>query len=88
LKGYKPIIYFNQIEKVLDIEGYQIPLLEVKILYVYNNEFGNHLVGFNCNNSSCIYNSKGKKSLAFSVPFISKQKCYEFIDLINKIKAL
>lgn len=79
-----PTIYFNKIEKILDIDGWQIPLQEVKISYTYEAKFQNHCVSFDCRGHDCIFES-GEYHSGFSAPFISKQKCYEFIELINQL---
>jgi hypothetical protein len=84
--GKNPIIYYNRGDKILDIDGYQTPLLEVKATYYYFNETSNDCVSFDCRSNDCVINPGGQKCSDFFVPFLNKKYCYDFIELINQLK--
>lgn len=83
--GNNPTIYFNKVEKIIDIDGYQIPLQEVKTVY-YMTENGANCVSFDCRNDNCIVKPSGNLQIGFAIPFLSKSNCYAFIELINQLK--
>lgn len=80
------VIYFNKVDNVLDIDGIQIPLKEVKTAYYYSKQASNHCVSFDCKNEDCIIDQQGQNHTGFAAPFISKQKCYEFMELVSQLK--
>jgi hypothetical protein len=83
--GNNPIIFYNDVEKILDIDGTQIPLFDVKTTY-YVNETGNHCVSFDCKNEDCISKPEGNVQTGFAIPFLTKKNCYDFISIINQLK--
>lgn len=85
--GKNSIVYYNKVDKILDIDGFQIPLLEVKTSYYYSKQQSNHCVSFDCRNENdCVMDPQGYGNTGFAAPFINKQKCYEFIELISQLK--
>lgn len=84
--GKNSVIYYNKVDKVLDIDGFQIPLQEVKTTYYYSKKLYNHCVSFDCRNEDCIIDPQGQNHSGFSAPFISKEKCYKFMELISQLK--
>jgi len=83
--GRNSVIYFNKVEKIIDIDGYQISLQDVKTTY-YFSESMNHCVSFDCKGVDCILQPNGSDARGFAIPFLSKKNCYDFIDLINQLK--
>lgn len=85
--GKKAVVYFNKVDEILDIDGHQIPLQEVKTTYYYSKDFRNHCVSFNCISGDCIINPQGEyMDGGFAAPFLNKKYCYEFMELINQLK--
>ena len=83
-------IYFNRNEKAVDIIGYLIPILKVKIKYTESDFIPNakHFVEFICETEGCILKSQEKDSEqtnSFGVPFGSKQDCYDFINALAEL---
>jgi hypothetical protein len=86
--GTNATIYFNNSEKIIDIDGYQIPLLDTKCFYRYSSDFNLNVVSFECfDENECVTFLNGSTS-RFSTAFTSKKSCYSFIDLIAKLKRL
>lgn len=83
--GNNPIIYYNKVEKIIDIDGYQIPLQEVKTTY-YISQTYNQCVSFDCKLNDCITKPDGDIQTGFAIPFLTKKNCYDFIELINQLK--
>ena len=82
-------IYFNRNEKAIEIIGYLIPVLEVKIKYTESDRKAKHFVEFICETNGCILPSDdkdNKQSDSFGVPFGSKQDCYDFINVLAELK--
>lgn len=82
-------IYFNKSEKGIDIYDRLIPLNKVKITYLNSSlsPKAKHFVKFDCIDGNCIFNSKDNQEISsFSIPFASKQNCYEFIEAIAELK--
>lgn len=82
-------IFYNRSENILELDGYQIPLDEVKIVYNYNNSLPGyyHFVKYQCRRgSNCIKSMNGEYVSGLSVPLRSKTACYEFINLISNLK--
>jgi len=84
--GKKAIIYFNKVERILDIDNRLIPLLEVKTTYYYSKEFNKYCVNFECKENDCVSTPNEGYVGGFAIPFMNKQKCYELIELINQLK--
>ena len=83
--------FYNKAEKILEFGGFQIPFMDVKIVYKFNDEFFDYsdFVNFNCNyDKNCIVDSNNQGSIGLSIPFNSKTKCYEFINLISELREL
>ena len=83
--GNNPTIYYNKLEKIIDIDGYQIPLQEVKTTY-YVSQTGHKCVSFDCRLDDCIVKPTGGLQTGFAIPFLTKSNCYSFIELINQLK--
>lgn len=84
-------IYFNRNEKAVDIIGYLIPILKVKIKYTEADRKAKHFVEFICETDGCILKSQDNDSNetnSFGVPFGSKQDCYDFINLLAELKEV
>ncbi len=82
-------IFFNRSEKAIEIVDYLIPLSDVTVKYSYieKSTHTKHFVEFNCRDGNCIYLSKIQENKSgLSVPFLSKQACYDFIDAIANLK--
>ena len=84
--GKKAIIYYNKVDKILDIDNYLIPLLEVKTTYYFSKQFNKHCVKFDCKENDCVSTPDDRYVSGFSIPFMNKQKCYELIELISQLK--
>lgn len=84
--GENFVIYFNNADKILDIEGYQIPLLEVKTAYSLSKIADGHYVSFDCKSEDCIKYPNGGYGVGFSMAFLTKKNCYDFIELISQLK--
>ena len=70
--GQTPTIYYNKIEHIIDIDGYQIPLQEVKITYsLYQKSIDR--VSFDSKLEDCITNPDGNIQTGFSIPFLTKK---------------
>jgi hypothetical protein len=78
-------VYFNKADKIIDIDGFQLPLQEVKTAY-YLIQSTKHGVSFDCKGTNCITDPKGKAIDWFAIAFFSKQNCYDFIDLVSQLK--
>ena len=78
-------IFFNKADKIIDIDGFQLPLQEVKTAY-YLIQSVRHGVSFDCKRTHCIRDPKGKSIDWFAIAFFSKQNCYDFIELISQLK--
>lgn len=83
--GNNPTIYYNKVKKIIDIDGYQIPLQEVKTTF-YISQTYNECVSFNCKLKDCITKPDGDMQTRFAIPFLTKRNCYDFIELINRLK--
>jgi hypothetical protein len=84
-------VYLNRDEKILDIEGYQIPLVETKVVYEAKSRTyeGVKIIGnvyFKCENSCITNGEENLTGVAFS--FKSKDGAYKFIDLIYKLEKI
>jgi hypothetical protein len=79
------VVFFNKADKIIDIDGFQLPLLDVKTAY-YLIQSSKHGVSFDCKGTNCITDPKGKSIDWFAIAFFSKQNCYDFIDLISQLK--
>ena len=86
LSGKNPVIYFNNVDKIIDIDGYRIPLNEVKTTYNYHQTSYGHCVDFDCRSGNCITQADGSGAIGFAVAFKTKKNCYDFIDLISQLK--
>lgn len=83
--------FFNRAEKIVELDGYQIPIMKVEIIYMYNDQQVKykHFVEFSCENDvNCITANDNTKMFGFSIPFSSKAKCYEFINLLSDLREL
>ena len=63
--------------------------MEVKAIYQFNDEFFDYhnFVYLNCKyDDKCIIGPDNIGTLGFSIPFASKTKCYEFINLISELR--
>lgn len=73
---------YNRAEKMLNSGDANIPIKDVKILYVEIQ--GSHIVTFNC--QGCILsldeNNRTEYLNGIGIEFNSKDECYEFIDLL------
>ncbi len=82
-------IFYNNSENIIELDGYQIPLNEVKVVYNYNDSLPGfyHFVYYECKqDKNCIKSKNDEYVFGFSVPFRSKEACYEFINLISNLK--
>lgn len=84
LRNSNPVIYFNKIEKIIEIEGMEIPISDVKVFY-QPSESGNHYVTFKCYGGPCIARQSIRNVSDASLPFLNKGNCYDFINLIYKL---
>lgn len=84
--GNKSIIYYNKVDKILDIDNHLTPLLEVKTTYYFSKEFNKHCVKFDCKENDCVSTPNDGYISGFSIPLMNKQKCYELIELISQLK--
>lgn len=84
--GKKAIIYYNKVDRILDIDNRLVPLLEVKTTYYFSKEFNKHCVTFHCKENDCVSTPNEGYVRGFSIPFMNKQKCYELIELISQLK--
>jgi hypothetical protein len=88
-------IYINVQSQILEIDSkygsYQIPYNKVLTLYKINNDIKvipfKHSVNFNCkNDESCIYQTEDDKYIiGLTIPILTKDDCYKFINLISKL---
>ncbi len=78
-------IFFNKADTIIDIDGFQLPLQEVKTAY-YLIQSVKPGVSFDCKGTNCITDPKGKSIDWFAIAFFSKQNCYDFIELISQLK--
>lgn len=87
-------VFLNQQEKILDIDGSQIPIQITKEIYEPHIDKKLNIVGrvsFECGsgkkNDNCIYFSKENKfGAGVGFAFKSKKGAYLFIDLIYQLK--
>lgn len=85
--GKNTIVYYNRVDKILDIDNIKIPLLEVKTTYFFIKESEDHCVSFDCKESKeCIIGQDEENILGFMAPFKTKKQCYDFISLIDELK--
>tara|TARA_R110002049_G_scaffold309088_1_gene516702 strand:+ start:2019 stop:2414 length:396 start_codon:yes stop_codon:yes gene_type:complete len=82
-------VYYNKAEKILEFDGYQVPFMDIKAVYRFNDEYYNFsdFVYFECKyENKCIIDPKNNGHLGFSIPFASKSKSYQFINLISELR--
>ncbi|MBO0340947.1 hypothetical protein [Flagellimonas profundi] len=82
-------VFFNKVERILELDGYQIPFLDVKVNYVFNDTYPEYsdYVHFECEyNNECMIDPTNKNAVGFYVPFASKDKSYQFINLIAELR--
>lgn len=85
--GKNTVVYYNKVDKILDIDNIKIPLLEVKITYFFVKNSEDHCVSFECKESTeCIVGQDEETILGFMAPFKTKKQCYDFISLIDELK--
>lgn len=82
----KAEVYYNASDKIIDIDGFQIPLLEVKPFYLFDEKRNRHVVNFVCNTGECITDSEMHKVIGMGLAFTSKKICYDFIAAISDLK--
>ena len=79
-------VFYNIKEELLDIDGAQIPLREVKVFYK-TCLIDRNCVSFGClESNNCILNSNGEIHTGFGIAFLTKKNCYDFIELVNQLK--
>lgn len=83
--GTKPSVFYNKAENIIDIDNYQVPVDDVKTTY-FLTDTKDHCVSFDCKHGHCITSTEDGKLEGFAIPFLSKQNCYDFIELINQLK--
>lgn len=85
-------IFFNKSEKSLDIINKLVPLTKVEVRYRYSEMIPGvkHFVQFICHDdANCIFDSKKiEYNNSLSVPFYSKEACYNFIEAVADLKEL
>jgi hypothetical protein len=82
-------VYYNKVDKIIDIAGSRIPLSDVKISYYFYKETeSKHYVSFDCKNKSkCIVGGEDENEvIALMLPFKTKENCYKLIELINELR--
>lgn len=82
-------VFYNKAEKIIEFDGYQIPYMETKVTYSFNNEHYSFsdFVYFECKyNNKCIIDPENNGHLGFYIPFASKSKAYQFINLISELR--
>lgn len=81
--------FYNKAEKILEFDGFQIPFMKVKAVYEFNNTYYpfSDFVTFICKyDNNCIVGPDNVHDRGFLMPFASKAKCYEFINLISELR--
>lgn len=87
----KGSVFINIQEKILDIDGFQIPIEETSEIFVPESRIykGRKILGyveFKCK-WNCIKNTEDNEIiLAIGFGFVSKKGAYEFIELIYQLK--
>lgn len=81
-------VSYSKTSKVLNVDGYRIPLNRVSFYYSYNDEFysyANHFVSVECiDDSSCI-KFNGGSTRVFSLPINTKSNAQKFISMLENL---
>jgi hypothetical protein len=86
-------IFINKFNRSIEIEGHQISLDSVKIVYFFDNNTKSiyqNQVKFECkNNHNCIIENTDNKDVSgLRISFKSQTACYSFINTLSEIKQL
>lgn len=81
-------ISYNKTSKVLNVDGYRIPLNRVSFYYYYNDDFysyANHFVSVECIDDSNCIKFNGGSTRAFYLPINTKSNTQKFISMLENL---
>lgn len=81
-KRIKPEVYYNKHSKIIEIDGIQIPINEVKLTYLVESK-SLHFVRIKCIYSDCIISLRYGEIDNSLYRFKTKERCYDFMNLLS-----